>query len=63
MFFSKLFNDYFDTKISNYLQTDFFEFFLYWFYMFNLYNFIFQRLILKINSVYFLWLDYWTLLE
>ena len=31
--------------------------------MFNLYNFIFQRLIWKIISVYFLWFDYWTLKE
>ena len=32
--------------------------------MFNLYNFIFQRLIWKMISVYFLWFDYyWTLKE
>ena len=29
--------------------------------MFNLYNFIFQRLIWKMISVYLLWFDYWTL--
>ena len=31
--------------------------------MFNLYNFIFQRLIWKMISVYFLWFDHWTLKE
>ena len=29
--------------------------------MFSLYNFIFQRLIWKAISFYFLWLDYWIL--
>ena len=33
------------------------------FYMFSLYNFIFQRLIWKAISVYFLWIDYWILKE
>ena len=40
-------NSYFNTNISNY-----------WFYMFSLYYFIFQRLIWKAISVYFLWFHY-----
>ena len=35
----------------------------YWFYIVNLYNFIFQRLILKMISAYILWLNYWTFKE
>ena len=31
--------------------------------MFNLYNIIFEILIWKVISVYFLWFDYWTLKE
>ena len=42
---------------------EFLDIFLYWFYIFNLHNFIFQRLIWKMISVYFLWFDYWTLKE
>ena len=45
------------------LQMEFLDIFLYWFYIFNLHNFIFQRLIWKMISVYFLWFDYWTLKE
>ena len=30
-------------------------------YIFDLYNFIFQRIMWKMISAYFLWLDYWTL--
>ena len=30
-------------------------------YMFDLYNFIFQRIMWKMISAYFLWFDYWTL--
>ena len=64
LLFGKYFkNSYLDTSISNYLQTKFLEFFLYWFYMFNLYTFIFQRLIWKTISVYFLWSYCWTLKE
>ena len=42
---------------------EFLDIFLYWFYIFNLHNFIFQRLIWKMISVYFIWFDYWTLKE
>ena len=40
------------TRISNYLCIEFL------FYMFSFYNFIFQRLICKVISIYFLWFDY-----
>ena len=36
---------------------------MYWFCMFSFYNFIFQRLIRRAISVYFLWFDYWILKE
>ena len=62
--FQNIFQEqFFDTSISNNLYIEFLEIFLYRFYMFNLYNFIFERLIWKMISVYFLWFDYWTLKE
>ena len=45
------------------MYIEFLEFFLYWFYMFSLYYFIFQKLIWKAISVYFLWFHYWILKE
>ena len=42
---------------------EFLEIFLYWFYIFNRHNFIFQRLIWIMISVYFIWFGYWTLKE
>ena len=44
-------------------NTKYSEFLSDWFYMFNFYNFIFQKVILKMINVYFLWFGYWTFKE